>query len=896
MALWSKLRNLLRGERHESELDEEMRFHLEMRREENVKAGMREEDAAREARVRFGNATLLREEARDASIVQWLDGLAQDARYTMRSLRSGWTVSAMVVTVLALGIGANTAIFRVTHALLLRSLPVRDAGGLVNLRLGNFMSWGYVEADETLTIAQWRELTSRQTSLEEMFAYADASFDVKLAGGMKETPGAFATGEMFSSLGVTAAAGRLLEGEDDFAGGTPVVAISHALWEREFGRDAAVVGRTLFMEGKPFTVVGVAPPRFYGLMVGRRADVYVPMAFEPYVRGKDSATANPLRYCLHVFGRLRPGVTFAQANAQAGAISEGAMKATLPLQLPETARPDYVKQRFMLKPGATGISSMGQALALPMKVLTGIVALLLLLAAFTVANLLTARAAARQKELAMRVALGASRWRVFRQLCLESATLALLGAAAGLALSQAMLAVLLRRATVFGAPLRVDTTADWTVFGFACAAAAACALVFGIAPAMRAAHILPSDAFKGTNMTPVRRVMRLRQGLLAGQIAVTVVLIASAVLFAATLRNLLKSERGLSGKSVAVATIDMRRMEVPAEALPQWYARLLDKVRSLPGVESAALSVVTPISGSSWQFNVKTESGQGLKETHIHYNAVTPEFLATFGTRLLAGRGVSERDKKGGPAAVLVNAEFARKAFGGETAIGKRVTTVPPDKPGRSMEIVGVVEDAKYANLRMEVPPTLYEPFWQLEELPGFVSVSAKSARDEAALAAELSRWLGREYPNLSYRVRPFEEQVEETLSQERVFATICVLFGGLALCLAAVGMYGVLSYAVEQRRPEFGIRMTLGATPGNVRRLIYRQGGAALAAGSVAGCVCAVWGGRFVRILLFGVTEADAGVYGVVVGVVALVVGLAAAGPAVRASRGEVMGSLRGE
>ncbi len=825
----------------------------------------------------------------------WLDGLAQDARYTVRALRSGRGVSALIVAALALGIGANTAIFSITHALLLRALPVKDPAGLLNVRLGNFMSWGYIEANDSFTYALWKDVLQRQDVLADTFAYADARFDVLLNGEMKETTAAFATAQAFRTLGVPAIAGRMFGPEDERdAAATPTAVISYRLWEREFAADPAAIGRTLLIEGKPFSIVGVAPPRFFGLTVGLTADVYVPLAAEPYLRGNDSAFPNATRYWLVVFGRLRPGITMQQAQARLAAISPLSMQATLPLELPERVRPDYLKQRFVLERAAAGISYIRTSLKLPLAILSGIVLLLLLLASFTVANLLLARATARQKEIAVRIALGASRGRIIRQLAFESAALALAGACAGLALSRALARLLVQASSTVSDPLVLDLSLDWNILGFTCGAATLSALLFGLAPALRAAYIAPADAFKGGSATVPASVMRVRRVLLTGQIAVTFVLITGAVLFGATLRNLLTVDTGLNAESVLIADVDLRRVQLPKEARQPYYTQLLDRIGRLPLAQSSTLCYVTPISGSTWQFDVKVETREGWKPMHTHYNAVSPDFFTTFGTRILAGRGFTQRDTASGPLAAVVNATFARKAFGSTDVIGRRVSVTYNAQ--RNLEIVGIVQDAKYRSLRAEVPPTLYAAFAQADEHPSALSVAVRSRGPVTRILRDATGVLSKEYPNLSFRVTTLRAQIADSVARERIFALICALFGGLALCLAAVGIYGVLSYFVEQRRPEFGIRIALGARPADLRRLIYAQSLTAFAIGSAIGCVLALWGAKFTRTILYGVTPAQPLVYVAVAGIVAVVALIATVIPAARASHGEPMRVLRCE
>ncbi len=895
MALWDRFWNVVRGSRHSDDLDEEIQFHLDMRSRDNLNGGMPPEEAARDARRRFGNRTVEKERMRDAGILQWLDTLSQDVRYTVRALRSNRTAAVLIVVLLALGIGANTAIFSIAHALVLRALPIDDPGGLVNLRVGNFMSWGYIEGDETYTWNLWKELLDHQDVLEGPFAYADATFDVTLNGGIKEMQGAFASGAAFRTLGTHAIAGRTFGPEDErHAAAAPVAVISYTLWSREFAEDPGAVGRTLTIEGKTFTIIGVTPARFFGLTVGRTADVYVPLGAEPYLRGKDSAFRNPIHYWLMGFGRLRHGVTMEQAQNRLAALSPVAMRATLPPELPSKVHSQYMAQRFVLQPAASGVSYVRSELKPPLTILSVVVLLLLLLASFTVANLLLAQATVRHKEIAVRIALGASRGRIIRQLAFESLTLAFAGACGGILLSRSVAALLVRVASRGAGPLALDLSPDWTVFGFACGAGALSAVLFGFAPALRAAQIAPADAFKGGTATMPFSVMRVRRFLLTVQIAITVVLITGAVLFGTTLRNLLTAEMGFNRDSVVIASVDLRRARLPEEARPTFYEQLLARIEALPLVDSASMSYVTPISGRTWQFNIRAETTEGWKPVHIHYNAVTPDFFKTFGTRLLAGRTFREADSKGAPFVAVVNERFARAAFGSTEIIGRRISMVDPDP--RVAEIVGIVEDAKYRNLRAVPPPTVYTPFAQNLKHPGSAAIALRSRGGSEAAVQPLTGLLSREYPNLSFRANTLRAQIGDSVARERAFAMIFMALGGLALCLAAAGIYGVLAYFVEQRRAEFGIRAALGATPANIRGLVYRQSLSALVTGCAAGCLFALWGAKFTQAMLFGISPAQPAAYIAVVSILAVIAAVATVVPAARGAREECSRLLRSE
>ena len=837
-----------------------------------------------------------RRSARDAGVPRWLDALVLDLGYTLRALRNSRGLAALVFAILALGIGANTAIFTIANALILRSLPVKDPEQLHRVKLGNFMSWGYIEKDESFTYALWTEFNRRQDVFAEYFAYSDTHLDASLGSGMKQITGAFVTAEMFRTLGVDAIAGRTFSEDDErTATEAPVAVIGYGLWQREYGSDPAAIGRSILIEGKPLTIVGVLPPRFFGLTVGRMADIYIPLAAEPYLRGTDSAFPNAIRYWLHVFGRLRPDTAPEQARQRLAATSTVALQATLPSELPERIRPKYLQQRLLLEPGHAGVSYISPAFVQgPLAVLSGIVAMLLLLACFTVANLLLARATARQKEIAVRIALGASRARIARQLVLESTVLALLGGVAGILLARALSPLLLTIWFDPRDPVMLDLSLDRTVAGFALLAAVVSALVSGLAPALRAAQADPGESLKSGSATASGSVLLIRRALLAAQIAVAVVLVTGAVLFGARLRNLMAIDMGFHSDRILLAHVELRRNAIAKQQRQQSYERLLERMERVPFVESAALSYVTPISGRTWQFNVRAETDSGPRTLHSHFNAVSSGYLQTFGTGIVAGRGFTRNDRLGAPPVALVNSTLARAAFGPANPIGRRISALDPEP--LTFEIVGVVQDAKYRSLRQTVPPVLYAPMAQFTEAPASVSLALRSRGRVVGLVPEVRRILKDEYPNVTAQLTTFSAQISDSIARERAFAALCTFFAVLALALAAMGVYGVLSFLIARRRSEIGIRIALGAEPADIRRLIYRQSFTTCLAGIAAGSAIALWGARFTRSMLYGLTPTEPAVYAATVAILAAVAVIATAVPALRASRTEPANVLRAE
>lgn len=824
-----------------------------------------------------------------------LETLVHETRYALRALRNSRGISALVIAALAMGIGANTAIFTITHALVLRSLPVKDPAHLLNVEIGNFMSWGYIEADTSFTWTLWNDFTRKQDVLTDVFAYAENRFDVVLNGQTKQVTSAFVFGPMFRTLGLVPIVGRVPDTIDPRRPPAEMpVMISEALWNREFAADPSVPGRTLVLEGRPFIITGVLPSRFFGLTAGRSVDVYLPLAAEPYIRGADSALDSGIHYWLQVYGRLRDGIAMDQAQERLSALSILSMRETLPLELPERVRGEYLLQRFNLVPAAAGVSYIRSNLEMPLAVLSAIAGLLLLLTCLTVANLVLARGTARQKEIGVRIALGAARTRIVRQLLVESLMLALGGAAAGMVIARFTAVFLVRSYSVSSDPLILDLSPDWGVFGFALGLAVLSATVFGLVPALRASQTSPADSLRGGRSTAGSSILGLRRLLLAGQLAVSVVLVAGAVLFGTTLRNLLSADRGFQSDRVLLTDIDLRRARVAKTARSAFYANLLARMQALPMVESASLCYVTPISGSTWQFDVKAETPSGPKPVHIHYNGVTTDFFKTFGTGILAGRGFSILDNRSSVPVALVNQTLARAAFGTTDVIGRRISMRDPDPI--TVEIVGIVQDAKYRSLRRPVPPTLYAAMPQLAEPPGSLSIALRSRSSAAAIGREVGTVLTREYPALSFQITSFDAQIGDSVSRDRAFAVLCGLFGVLALVLAAIGIYGVLSYFIGERQTEIGIRMALGATPAGVRRLVYRQSFLTCAAGLTAGTLLAFWGARYTKALLYGVAPDDAFVYGAAAAAIAVIAVFATAIPALRASRIDSIRALRCE
>ncbi len=819
-----------------------------------------------------------------------------DLRDAWRALRRTPLVTAVAVLSLALGIGANTAIFSILDALVLRALPVPHAGRLALLSVEN--------RPASITNPIWEAVRARGDRFDGAFAWSRSRFNLATGGEADLIDGIYASGAMFEVLGVPPQLGRLFSEADDRRGGGesgPVAVLSHDYWERQYGSARDVVGRAITLEGKSFTIVGVTPRGFFGPEVGRRFDVAVPLATEGVVRGAESALDQRSYWWLQVMVRLREGQSLAQATAALQAMQPQVREATIPPNWRPEHLDQYLREPYMLAAASTGTSSLRDEYQRPLFTIMGVVGLVLLIACGNIANLLLARATARRHELSVRQALGASRLRLARQLLSESALLSVIGAALGLLVAVWGSRALVSQLALYGAPAALALALDWRVFGFTAAVAVTTALLFGTAPALRAARARPMEAMReqGRGNSSDGRV-GLGGSLVVAQVALSLVLVVGAGLFLRTFGTLTSLRLGFDRDRILVVRVDATRSAVDSTARVALYERLQRAAAALPGVSGAAVSVVTPVSGSTWNDAVEVDGmpSRPEEERLTNVNFVTPGWFATYGTPLLAGRDLDARDGPGAPGAIVVNETFVRRHLGGGNPIG-RVVRQPafPNRPATTFEVVGLVRDAVYGSLRDTIPPTMYLALPQSTRVPSSVSLSVRVERGApAALGPSLVDALGAVDPAVSLRLVPLEQQVTGSLAQERLVALLSAFFGALALLLAGVGLYGVTAYAVTRRRAELGIRMALGSEPAAILRLVMGRVAALVAAGVVAGGVATWWLSRFVEGLLFGTGARDPLAFGVGASVLVLV-GLSAGWvPALRAARIDPATVLREE
>ena len=804
----------------------------------------------------------------EESINEFLDGAWRDVVLAWRALRATPIVTLVAAGSLALGIGANTAIFSVLNSLLLRTLPVHDPSRLVLITDADrdyVRAWSY---------PVWAEIRQRPELFSHAAAWSFARFNLSTGVETEFIDGVWASGSFFETLGVPAVLGRTLSDRDDVRGGGPdgpVAVISHGFWQRRYGGAPDVIGRQLSLDSVMFTIVGITPAGFSGPEVGRTFDAIVPIGTEPLVRGADSFLDDSGATFLTIIARLRLNQTQAAAVIGLRQVQPQIREATLGAigRLgSRDAIERYLKAPFALMSGATGFAGARDLRALyqrPLLTLMLVVALLLFIACVNVANLLAARAIARRHELSLRLALGASRARLVQQLLAEGVVLYGIGAILGLLLASWMSDALVRQLATAANPVFLDVSIDRRILAFTLGLTVLTTVLFGTAPAFRASSIAPSEALKEQprRITGGARAP-LSDWLIVVQVALSLVLLLAAGLFVRSFVALSSRPLGFEPSHVLLVNIDAHRTGNDAAQRIALFNRVLESVRAQPDVTDAALSLMTPIGRG--QFTPVVDI-QGVSDTRgpVWANLVSPGWLGTFQIPLVAGRDLNDRDRAGAPRVALVNETFARKFAEGRSPLGLTLTLYPQTpRMLRPIEIVGVVGDALYASLRSPAPPTFYVPLAQFDYLPemGIRSINLEvrsRAASPSALTRNITAAVTRVNSQLSLTFRPLVEQVSDSMAQERLIAWLSGCFGALGVLLAAVGLYGVTTYSVARRRSEIGIRMALGATRRVVVSLVLRRVALLVGFGAVLGSVFSWWASKFVTALIYGLNVRDA-------------------------------------
>jgi len=873
-----RLRALARRSSVERELDDELRLHAEL-------------DARKYGKARL-HTEQVKEACRDARGTRWLEDLAKDLRYGARSLRTSPGFTAVAMLSLALGIGANTAIFQVLDALRLRTLPVRAPEELLSVRIADMRgARGSVNHPDAVTYGIWQQIAARQTAFSDIFAWSEGMANLSPAGEARMAVVLWVTGGLFPGLGVEPLMGRLFTPVDDRRGcGTPGAVVSYGFWKSELGGAPAPIGRKLTLNGHTVEVIGVTRPGFFGLNVGRAFQVALPVCSQPAV-GAFNALDDGTYWWLAVMGRRKAGWSAARAAAAVDAISPAVFESSLPGRYPAVSVKSYLAMRLTARPAATGTSGMRSDYSEPLWALLAITGLVLTIACANLANLMLARASAREREMAVRMAIGAGRGRLVRQLMAESAAIAAGGAALGLLvaglLSRALVALLASGDTA----VYLELDPDWRVLGFAAGLTGLTAVLFGLAPAFRATAGGPAEALRsaGRGITAGRNRFQLRRLLVVAQMALSMVLLVGALLFAGTLRNLIRTDAGFRTEGVWIADLGFARAHPLAMPVLEWQRRLLDRMRSMPGVTAADTNIV-PLSGSSSSNSVWMDGANAVPSKDVHWSRVSAGYFRTLRIGLKAGRDFDEHDGPGAPNVAIVNELFARRIAGTANAVGLRFhVEETPSTPETVYEIAGVAADTKYANLRGDAEPLFYlaMPQDRHPQLTDQLLIRGGSA-------PEIRRALAEADPGARFQVYRYDELISDSLLRERMMALLAGGFGLLAALLSAMGLYGVVSYVMARRKGEMGIRVALGAGRREILGMVLADSGRMAVQGLAAGILPALAAGSFAGKLLFGVKPYDPAVLAAASMLLAAVAMAASYLPAWRASRADPVEALR--
>lgn len=816
----------------------------------------------------------------------------QDLRLALRGLRRTPVVSIVAALSLALGIGATTAIFSLVNSLLLRALPVADPDRLVTISSDSAVKMGF-NAGVGWNYPMWEALRQRAYQFDGTLAWYVQPLD--LAGGGERQPvqALITSGDFFRTLGVQPFAGRTFSPTDDVRGGGPdgpVIVISHDFWQRRFQGSTTAIGTMLSIERVAFRIIGVTPPGFTGLEVGRSFDVALPLAAEPLLRGDRALINQPRALLLFAMLRLKPGQSIAAASA--------ALRAMQPDMHGSLQLPQFANEPFTLVPAGAGVDMPGSArpkYGRPLMAIFAIAAMVLLIACANIANLLLARASARRHEVSLRVALGASRWHVARQWFVESLVLSAIGAAGGL-----IIAFWSSRALVAQLSIAMRPSIDWRVLAFTGAVTVLTTVLFGAGAVLRTMRVSPIDALKqqGRGVSPGGG-RGVSSGLVVAQVALSLVLITGAGLFVGSFTRLTTAPLGFDKQYVLIARVDGSRATLGPQAPIDYFDQLARTLSAVPGVARASTSAFTPLDmGLPREVKVPGAPAGTESERVVLTNRIAPDWFATYGTAIRSGRDFDARDTQTSAPVVIVNEGFARKFFPGRDAIGQTVS---------QRTIVGVVTDqiahggfhadGRTRSIRDSAPPTTYEP---LSQSPAgaparpTATISIRAAGDPSSLVRVIANTLKASNPDLTFTLRPIADDLDAAVAQERIVAALSGFFGVLAVLLAGLGLYGVTSYAVTRQRTEIGIRLALGAAPGSIVRLILAGVAVQVGLGIVAGVAAVLWAGTFVASLLYGLTPHDpAAILGAAIALAA--VGAFAGGlPAVRASRIDPVTTLR--
>ena len=899
-----------RRKQREQDLEREIRGHLELEEEEQRDSGTAPDEAPYAARRAFGNVNLIKEVTREMWGWTSLERFAQDLRYALRMLRKSPGFTAVAVLSLALGIGANTAIFSVMNALMLRFLPVQEPGRLVLFGAG--LEVGITDnlpdrSWQLFSYPFYREVQRKNQVFSGVAAMFTLPNDVRgMVGSSTQSEPVrtrLVSGTYFSVLGVNAITGRVFtDADDQEPGGHPVAVASYAWWQRRFGRDPSVVGKTLTLNSTTFTIIGVTPPEFFGTSVGESPDLWIPLAMNAQVPpgwgGGEKLIQDPSFHSLHILARLKPGTSVTQAGSQVNVMFKQSI-----LQLagsnPKQKDLNDIQHAFIeLTPGGRGVSQIRGRFSTSLQILMAAVGVVLLIACANIANLLLARAASRRREIAVRLSIGASRRRLIRQMLTESVLMAVAGGAAGILFAWWASSFLVWMVSTGAETLPLRVAPDMPVLVFTSLLSLATGILFGLAPAFRATRVNLSASLKeGRGSVSARSGQFLAKALIVSQVALSAVLLVGAGLFVRSLMNLRNVETGFHQENVLVMYADTASLGYKESdpRLVDIYHRVEEQVSALPGVRAASFSMFTVLQGQWSALAYPQDHPQPPEnQREIHNNVVGPAFFTTIGLPIVVGRPIGPQDTAKSPKVAVINKTMARWFFPNESPIGQHFR-LGNDEKGDQIQIVGVAKDAKYESLREKPEPVAYYTYTQS---PGYYdNLQVRYSGDSRALIPAIRRVFAEADRNLPITdIRTMAKQVDDTLVEQKLTARLSTFFGLLALLLASIGIYGVLSYAVAQRTSEVGLRMALGAQPGSVVWMVMRDVLVLVAGGLVIGMPVALALERKASSMLYGLGNVDVPSLAAALLILAAVAAFSAYLPARRASLVDPMTALRYE
>ncbi|HWA95256.1 MAG TPA: ABC transporter permease [Terracidiphilus sp.] len=888
---FSRIAALFARPRRDQDLDDELAAHIDLLTQEYVAQGMARADARTAALREFGGIAQTREEYRVQRSFPRVEQLARDLRYAVRQLRKspGFTLTAVLT--LTLGLGANIAVFSLLNCILLRPLPVPHADELAVIRIdrSNDQPGHHNYAFNAPFL---RSLEHHHDGFESLAGYSTKPFQVRASSSNVQVHGAMVSGQFFQVLETPPLFGRWLTPQDDREGQAFVAVISESFWQTWFHRDPDVIGRTLTIANKPFTVVGVMPSKFIGANPTYMPEIYVPVWAEPIIDAPYNAIASGYHsWWMRMIGRRAPGVSLEKANSALAAVSNPILDESIPdVKWIKEAHTTHF--RFAAEPGSRGYTFLRDTFRKPLVVVSVLCGAMLLLACLNLASLLMARATARERELATRLAMGASRLRLIQQLLVESFLIALLGTSAGLLAvplaSRALAAIVIGTQ---GDWVMLDPSLDHRVVAFVAVVAIVSTIIIGLVPALRATSKSLNEQIKsGTQSVHAHQQRMLPRFLMGMQVALALILVFGAGLLATSLQRLHNIDLGFQPKGLVNLNLEMNKQSRDGDALFAWYHQYSDALAHLPGVKSIAYAGITPMSGSIWTDNLQTPISQGEQEMYM--DTVSPGYFDTLKIPMLAGNDFTWNDTTKSSPKVILNQRAAQKLFPGQNAVGQ---TVKYDK--KTYQVAAVVGDIHYASLRKEAPPEAYFPMTQdTSHKPNYIAV-LRVEGSVAPLASAARQLAARMAPEIPAPVlTPMIADIDGTIASERIMAMLAVFFAVCALLVTAIGLYGTLAYSTARRTSEIGVRMALGAQRAQVVGLIFRENAWIALCGSVVGLVIAWFAARALSSFLYGTSARDPWILCVSFAVLASIASAASLIPAIRAAGIEPSTALRAE